>query len=48
MSVNSVMPKEFDKAAIEAAQKIKFEPAVHKKSKKAVSQSMTVEYSFKP
>ena len=46
--VSSVMPKEFDKAAMEAAQKIKFEPAVHKKSKKAVSQSMTVEYSFKP
>ena len=48
MSVNSVMPKEFDKAAVEAAQKIKFEPAVHKKSKKVVSQSMTIEYDFKP
>lgn len=48
LGVNSVMPKEFDKAAIEAAQKIKFEPAVHKKSKKAVSQQMTVEYNFKP
>lgn len=47
VGVNSVMPKEFDKAAVEAAQKIKFEPAVHKKSKKAVSQSMTVEYIFK-
>ena len=48
LGVNSVMPKEFDKAAVEAAQQIKFEPAVHKKSKKAVSQSMTVEYNFKP
>lgn len=48
LGVSSVMPKEFDKAAIEAAQKIKFEPAVHKNSKKAVSQSMTVEYNFKP
>ena len=48
VGVSSVMPREFDKAAMEAAQKIKFEPAVHKKSKKAVTQQMTVEYNFKP
>lgn len=48
LSVNSVMPKDFDRAAVEAAKKIKFEPAVHKKSKKAVSQQMVVEYNFKP
>lgn len=48
LSVNSVMPKEFDRAAAEAAKLIKFQPAVHKKSKKAVSQKMTVEYEFKP
>jgi TonB family protein len=48
VSVNSVMPKEFDKAATAAAENIKFQPAVHKKSKKAVSQMMTVEFDFKP
>lgn len=48
LGVSSVMPKEFDRAAAEAAKKIKFEPAVHKKSKKKVSQQMVVEYSFKP
>jgi TonB family protein len=48
LGVNSVMPREFDKAAMEAAAKIKFEPAVHKKSKKPVSQVMAVEYEFKP
>ena len=46
--VNSSMPKEFDKAAAKAAEKIKFEPAMHKKSKKPVSMMMTVEYKFKP
>ncbi|HSK73436.1 MAG TPA: TonB family protein [Pyrinomonadaceae bacterium] len=46
--INSVMPKEFDQAAAEAAAKIKFQPAVHKKSKKPVAQAMTVEYDFKP
>jgi TonB family protein len=45
---NSTMPKEFDKAAVEAASKIKFQPAVHKKSKKAVAMQMTVVYEFKP
>ena len=48
ISVGSVMPKEFDQAAAEAAAKIKFQPAVHKKSKKPVAQAMTVEYDFKP
>ncbi len=45
---NSTMPKEFDRAALEAAAKIKFQPAVHKKSKNPVSQQMTVVYDFKP
>ncbi len=48
MGTNSVMPKEFDVASREAAEKIKFEPAMHKKSKKAVSQQITVKYKFKP
>jgi TonB family protein len=46
--VSSVMERDFDKAAAAAAEKIKFEPAMHKKSKKPVAQQMTVEYSFKP
>lgn len=48
VGVSSTMPKEFDKAAMAAAANIKFQPAVHKKSKKPVSQQMTVEYEFKP
>jgi TonB family protein len=48
VGVSSVLPKEFDKAAVEAAAKIKFQPAVHKKSKQPVSQQMTVVYEFKP
>jgi len=48
LGASSVMPREFDKAAAEAATKIKFQPAVHKKSKKPVSQQMIVEYDFKP
>ena len=48
LGVSSTMPKEFDRAALEAAARIKFQPAVHKKSKKVVSQQMTVEYEFKP
>lgn len=46
--VSSTMPKEFDRAALDAAKLIKFSPATHKKSKKTVSQSMLVEYDFKP
>lgn len=48
INVSSVMPKEFDQAAREAVAKIKFEPAVHKKSKKPVGQAVTIEYDFKP
>lgn len=48
INVSSVMPREFDYAAREAASKIKFEPAVHKKSKIPVGQAMTVIYEFKP
>lgn len=48
LGINSVLPKEFDTAAIEAASKIKFEPATHKKSKKNISQKMAVKYKFKP
>jgi TonB family protein len=48
LGVSSVMPKEFDRSAAEAAAKLKFQPAVHKKSKKPVSQQMIVEYDFKP
>ena len=47
-SVDSVMPKEFDQAALDAAAKIKFQPAVHKKSGQPVTQQLTVEYEFKP
>lgn len=45
---SSAMPREFDRAAMEAAAKIKFEPAIHKKSKKQVAQVMAVVYEFKP
>lgn len=48
LNVNSVLPKEFDLAAAEAAENLKFTPATHKKSKKAVSQEFTVKYKFKP
>lgn len=48
MGTNSVMPQEFDKAAVAAAGKIKFTPAIHKKSKKPVAQQLGVEYEFKP
>jgi TonB family protein len=48
LNVNSVMHKDFDKAAEGAAKNLKFTPAVHKKSKQPVSQAISVEYSFKP
>lgn len=48
LGASSVMEKPFDKAAIEAARKIKFEPAVQKKTKRPVSQQMMVDYNFKP
>lgn len=40
--------KEFDKAAVEAASQIKFQPALHKKSHRPVTQQMTVVHQFKP
>lgn len=48
LGTNSVMPQEFDKAAAAAAAKIRFSPAIHKKSKKPVTQQLSVEYEFKP
>ncbi len=48
VNVSSTMPKEFDRAAAEAAKNIKFTPAVHKKSKQPVAQAMTVDYDFRP
>jgi TonB family protein len=48
LGVSSTMPREFDHAAAEAAAKIRFSPAVHKKSKQDVAQRMIVEYDFKP
>ncbi len=48
VGVSSTMPREFDKAALEAAKMLKFIPAIHKKSKQPVSQQVIVEYDFKP
>jgi TonB family protein len=48
VGVSSVMERDFDKAAQEAAKSIKFSPATHKKSKQPVSQEMPVVYDFKP
>ena len=48
LGASSTMEKEFDKSALAAAARLKFQPAVHKKSKKPVAQQMTVEYDFKP
>ena len=47
VGASSVMPKEFDEAAVQAAARLRFQPAVHKKSKADVSQKMIVEYDFK-
>jgi TonB family protein len=44
----STMPPEFDAAAKKAAASLKFEPAVHKKTKKAVNQVLWVVFDFKP
>lgn len=44
----STMPPEFDDAAKKAAESLKFQPAVHKKTKKAVNQVMWVKFEFKP
>lgn len=48
LRANSTMERAFDNAAVDAAKLLKFNPAVHKKSKKPVSQVMWVEYDFKP
>jgi len=48
LSVGSTMPRAFDNAAAEAAKKIEFTPAVHKKTKMPVTASMTVVFKFKP
>lgn len=47
LNATSSMPREFDRAALEAAKEIKFTPAVHKKSKETVSQQVTVVFEFK-
>ncbi len=46
-SVKSFMHKEFDAAARAAAEKLQFQPAIHKKTKRPVSQAMTVVFAFK-
>lgn len=48
IGTNSVLPQDFDKSAAAAAAKIKFSPATHKKTKKPVTQQISVEYEFKP
>lgn len=48
LRTSSVMPREFDQAAAEAAAGLQFKPAIHKKSKRPVSAEMTVEFKFKP
>lgn len=47
LNATSTMPRAFDLAAMEAAKEVKFEPAVHKKSKETVSQQATVVFEFK-
>ncbi|MGE3466438.1 MAG: energy transducer TonB [Pyrinomonadaceae bacterium] len=48
LQADSTMPPEFDAAAKKAAETLKFQPAVHKKSKKPVTQTMWVIFEFKP
>lgn len=48
LQADSTMPEDFDAAAKKAAATLKFQPAVHKKSKKPVTQSMWVVFDFKP
>lgn len=48
LEAKSTMPKEFDDAASKAAADLKFQPAVHKKSKKPVAQTMWVVFKFEP
>ncbi|MGB7203124.1 MAG: energy transducer TonB [Pyrinomonadaceae bacterium] len=47
-NTESTMPQEFDEAAKKAAETLKFQPAVHKKSKKPVAQWIWVTFEFKP
>lgn len=47
-NVESTMPPEFDEAAKKGAENLKFQPAVHKKTKKPVAQWMWVTFEFKP
>lgn len=44
----STMPPEFDEAAKKAAENLKFQPAVHKKTKRPVAQWLWVTFEFKP
>jgi TonB family protein len=44
----STLPDDFDKAAKKAAATLKFEPAIHKKTKKPVNQTLWVTFDFKP
>jgi len=48
LKVESTMPTEFDEAAKKAAVSLKFEPAVHKKSRRPVNMTMWVTFEFKP
>ncbi len=48
LGVASSMPKPFDKAALDAAQNIKFTPGTLKKTKAPVSVKMNVVFKFKP
>lgn len=48
LKVESTMPPEFDEAAKKAAEGLKFQPAVHKKSKKPVNQTVWVTFKFSP
>lgn len=45
---DSTMPMEFDEAAKKAAGNLKFQPAVHKKSKVPVAQWVWITFEFKP
>ena len=46
--LKGIPSQEFNPAISDAAQRIKFQPAVNKKTKKNVSQYMTVFYDYKP
>lgn len=48
LKAESTMPPEFDEAAKNAVADLKFQPAVHKKSKKPINLTMWVAFEFKP